>query len=146
MHFQYQRGFAGYAASKIRERSLVGGSHFAQSRSARFEYFRDPEPAADLNQFAPRNHDLIFSRCVLAPPAPARDCNASGFISAEMAKDQDESARVVIHHRGGFRVAEQRENVFQVRGATASTAMGDSIFEIVVLRADPAYRVHQGSS
>src|SRR5271169_2446317 len=129
MHFQDQCGLARDRASEITEGSLVGCSNFTQPRATRFEDFRNPEPAADLNQFAARNHDLIFAQRISVMSVFARARSYRSIIFTKMSKNQNKRTRVVIHYCRSFRAAKERKILFEVRSATAATALGDSILE-----------------
>src|ERR1700686_4480876 len=100
MHFQDQRGFARDRASEISQGSLVGCADLAQSRPASLENFRNPKSATDLNQFAARNHDLIHAQRISVMRVPARARSDWSILPAEMAKNQNKRAGIVIHHCG----------------------------------------------
>src|ERR1700722_17273700 len=106
MHFQDQRGLARDRAGEISKRSLVGCSNFTQPRATRLEDFRNPEPAADLNQLAARNHNLILRRRVSMKRSSALAIRNTRLILAEMSKNQNKRTRVVIHHHRSFRAAQ----------------------------------------
>src|ERR1700722_5807507 len=142
MHFQDQRGLARDRAGEITEGSLVGCSNFTQSRATRLEDFRNPEPAADLNQLAARNHNLILRRRISVKRTPAHAISNTRLFLAEMSKNQNKRTRVIIHNRSSFRSAQQCEIVFRVRGAPAAPSLGESVLKIVVLRSDPGHRFH----
>jgi hypothetical protein len=59
-----------------------------------------------------------------------------------MAKNQNQRARIIIHHRRGFRAAQEREILFQIRGAMATPSPGEPVFKIVVLHSDSGHRLH----
>ena len=114
MHFQKQRRLFADGAGVIGERCLVGRADFAKLRAARFQDFADAKTAADLDEFAARDDDFVFVR------------------SHEMANDQHQRRRTIVHDRRGFGLAKNGESPLEISAAvTAFSSLKIELYIII---------------
>lgn len=99
---------------------MVGRAHFAEAGAAGFENVRDAETAADLDQFASGDDDLL------------------AWAGGEMAEDKDEGGGAVVDDGGGGGAGGEGDGLLEVGGTGASFAGFQVEFEIGIPAGDRA--------
>ena len=113
MHLEQQAGVGADGLGIIVKAGAIGGTDFAQGGIAGLEDFRDAKAAANLDQFATRNDDLLFG-------------------GGKLAQDEHERGGAIIYDRGRLGDAKFGEALFDVRSAFAAAAGGEVDFEVCV--------------
>src|SRR4029077_12098708 len=90
---------------------------FAQFRAAGFEDFANSKPAADLDNLAAGNQHF-------------------GFRSDEVANDQDQRRRAIVHDRRGFSLAKDGQRSLEVGAASAAVSSLQIKFYVIISRRD----------
>src|SRR5690242_5717025 len=129
MDFENQRGLLADRACIVCQCRLVGGTDFAKFGPACFQDFANSKTATDLNEFAARNDDFVWRDTRRRVRLLDADSAAP---SNEMANDQNQGGRTIVHHRCRLGAAKHRDRALEVAAAcTAFTAFQIELYIII---------------
>ena len=119
--FEDEGGFPGEGGLVVAEVGFVGGAGLDEAGSGGLEDFGDAEAAADLDEFAAGDDDLVVP---------------GGAEGDEVAEGDDEGGGAVVDGGGFFRAEDGGEGGFEVGGARAALAGGEVELEVGVAGGD----------
>ena len=103
---------------------LICCADLPQLRTGRFDYFANAKAAADLDRLTARNDNFqLERRTPRSRPA---------FASGEMMNDYYQRSCAIVHDRGRFGSAKQRERILDISAAATALAGREIIFEISI--------------